>query len=158
MQYTANYQLPQWAEDDRIMMGDFNKAMADIDRGLAGVAQDGAAALAQAVGSGGQNCRIAWGTYSGKGKYGENNSNSLEFGFSPVLVMVGCANHYNKAAWPTIMIRGVGAACADTSTAMSDMSVQWQNAGVKWWNNYSEENQNNSAGTAYYYIAVGYTK
>ena len=28
MNYTANYQLPQWVETDRIMMEDFNEAMA----------------------------------------------------------------------------------------------------------------------------------
>ena len=36
MNYTENYQLPQWVETDRIMMEDFNQAMADIDAGIAG--------------------------------------------------------------------------------------------------------------------------
>ena len=34
MEYTINYHLPQWAESDRIMMGDFNQMCSDIDRGL----------------------------------------------------------------------------------------------------------------------------
>ena len=34
MNYTTNYHLPQWVESDRIMMEDFNEAMADIDQGL----------------------------------------------------------------------------------------------------------------------------
>ena len=34
MEYTANYHLPQWVETDRIMMEDFNEAMAAIEKGL----------------------------------------------------------------------------------------------------------------------------
>ena len=34
MNYTTNYHLPQWVESDRIMMEDFNEAMASIDEGL----------------------------------------------------------------------------------------------------------------------------
>ena len=36
MNYTSNYHLPQWVETDKIMMQDFNQAMADIDAGIAG--------------------------------------------------------------------------------------------------------------------------
>lgn len=35
MNYTTNYHLPQWVESDRIMMEDFNDAMAGIDGGIA---------------------------------------------------------------------------------------------------------------------------
>lgn len=34
MEKTNKYQLPQWTEDDRIMMADFNDAMASIEAGL----------------------------------------------------------------------------------------------------------------------------
>ena len=34
MNYTENYQLPQWVETDRIMMEDFNEAMAKVDQGI----------------------------------------------------------------------------------------------------------------------------
>ena len=34
MDYTANHHLPQWEKSDRIMMDDFNAAMADIEAGL----------------------------------------------------------------------------------------------------------------------------
>ena len=36
MIYTANYHLPQWVEEDRIIMEDINDAMAGIDQGLQG--------------------------------------------------------------------------------------------------------------------------
>ena len=41
MEYTTNYHLPQWVESDRIMMEDFNEAMAAIDGGIK-AAQDAA--------------------------------------------------------------------------------------------------------------------
>ena len=47
MNYTNNYHLPQWAETDRIMMEDFNQAMADIEEGMSDNAQ--AAETAQAA-------------------------------------------------------------------------------------------------------------
>ena len=34
MNYTENYHLPQWVKSDRIMMEDFNAAMAEIESGL----------------------------------------------------------------------------------------------------------------------------
>lgn len=34
MDYTKNYHLPQWVKEDRIMMEDFNAAMAGIEKGL----------------------------------------------------------------------------------------------------------------------------
>ena len=34
MNYTQNYQLPQWEKDDRIMMDDFNDAMSKVENGL----------------------------------------------------------------------------------------------------------------------------
>lgn len=47
MEYTKNYHLPQWVKSDRIMMEDFNGAMAGIEAGITGNAQ--AAARAQAA-------------------------------------------------------------------------------------------------------------
>lgn len=34
MDYTKNYRLPQWVDEDRIMRQDFNNAMANIENGL----------------------------------------------------------------------------------------------------------------------------
>ena len=36
MDYTQNYHLPQWEKADRIMMDDFNAAMAGIETGQIG--------------------------------------------------------------------------------------------------------------------------
>lgn len=51
MEYTKNYHLPQWVKEDRIMMDDFNAAMAGIEAGLtacrSGTEQAGEALAAQ---------------------------------------------------------------------------------------------------------------
>lgn len=51
MDYTTNYHLPQWVESDRIMMEDFNEAMAAIDGGIKAAQDtaDGGAAAAEAA-------------------------------------------------------------------------------------------------------------
>ena len=38
MNYTSNYQLPQWVESDRVLMNDFNDANSKLDAALTGLA------------------------------------------------------------------------------------------------------------------------
>ena len=47
MEYTTNYHLPQWVESDRIMMGDFNEAMSNLEGGIT-TAQEAADAAKEA--------------------------------------------------------------------------------------------------------------
>lgn len=75
MEKTTNYQLPKWEKSDLIKMDDFNDAFGKLDAALkanadaaAGAASAAAVtALAQDVGAGGKNCRIAFGSYTGTG-------------------------------------------------------------------------------------------
>ena len=48
MEYTTNYHLPQWVESDRIMMGDFNEAMSNLEGGIT-TAQEAADAAQSAA-------------------------------------------------------------------------------------------------------------
>ena len=66
MNYTENYQLPQWEKSDRIMMEDFNDAFQKVDTAT----------------------RILVGSYTGNGKSGEDNPRSLSFTFTPMLVII----------------------------------------------------------------------
>ncbi len=150
MQYTENYQLPQWAEDDRIMMGDFNKAMADIDRGLAGVARDGAAALAQAVGSGGQNCRVAFGSYVGNGKSGYADRRTLTLGFRPLVLFITTAA--GSQYGPTVMVRPAQQASVGYTNGTAWGA--WGSREVTWGGG-DENCALNSKDTTYYYVAIG---
>ena len=63
MTKTTNYQLPQWEETDRIMMDDFNDAMAAIDAAMP---------------------RIMTGTYTGDGAA----TRTISLGFTPKCVYV----------------------------------------------------------------------
>ncbi len=145
MQYTENYQLPQWAEDDRIMMGDFNKAMADIDRGIAAAAKD--------LGTGGKNARIQWGTYTGNSKWGPGSPSSLQFDFHPLLVYIFGHRGTEKDLyavsfqWPLIQNNG-------------RLVVTWQDRGITWYapsgvSGDGDTAQMNRTGYTYTYIVVG---
>ena len=98
MNYTTNYHLPQWVESDRILMEDFNDAMAGIDQGLQGAqtAADTAeskANAAQAAASAAQgtannafcpdNMPYVIGTYTGG-----NGAPKFSLGFRPAAVLV----------------------------------------------------------------------
>ena len=75
MNKTANFQLTQWEKTDRIMMEDFNRDNAAIDAALKSNA-DKAAALQTAL-AGAGNCSMETQSYTGNGKYGQNNPNTV---------------------------------------------------------------------------------
>ena len=72
MDYTTNYQLPVWAEDDRILMDDFNEAFDTIEDALSQhdstldtLETDVAAATTGLAEKG--NCQLYLATYIGTG-------------------------------------------------------------------------------------------
>ena len=94
MNYTTNYHLPQWVESDRILMEDFNDAMAGIDQGIQGAkaaaetaqttadtAEQKAEALADAYTP--SNQPFVVGTYVGTGK-----DTTVTLGFRPKFVVI----------------------------------------------------------------------
>ena len=121
MDYTTNYHLPQWVESDRIMMEDFNEAMAAIDGGIkaaqdaadggaaaAGAAQttanraeskaDAAQASADAAGNAAADLAAIAYTTENKpfvtGSYTGNGSSTyrtINLGFRPSAVLIGCS-------------------------------------------------------------------
>ncbi len=78
MEYTKNYHLPQWKEDDRIMMRDFNQMCADMEKGLT-EAKD-AATLAQSMA---EEKGFVVGSYSGNG-----NTQNITLGFRPSFLII----------------------------------------------------------------------
>ena len=86
MNKTANFQLTQWENTDRILMEEFNSDNEKIDTALKASA-DGVAALQTALASCG-NCKIVYGTYTGTGKYGRENPNKLTFDGDPLFVFI----------------------------------------------------------------------
>ena len=70
MNYTTNYHLPQWVESDRIMMEDFNDAMASIDEGLTEAYRP-------------TNLPYVIGSYTGNG-----GTQDIELGFQPRFLFI----------------------------------------------------------------------
>ena len=100
MEYTTNYHLPQWVETDRIMMGDFNDAMASIEEGLNSNAQAAEAAQAAAE----TQCKT--GTYTGNGKTMAEGGNLIQTGFPPKFVIV--SRGWTNTTRPTSYLALVG--------------------------------------------------
>ena len=70
MNYTQNYQLPQWESEDRILMEDFNEAMEKLEGGLSGL-EAGAP-------------KIAVGLYTGTA----DEPLQVSLGFRPKMVLI----------------------------------------------------------------------
>ena len=134
MDYTANYQLPVWAETDRILRTDFNNAFGAIDTALEGKG----------------NCQIIYGSYQANNKYGSTNANTLAFPGKPLLVMILDDVRGGH------MVMTSGSKCAFLSYFHYEItyhvSVEWPTPNtVKWWSN-SALNQAND-GVTYHYVA-----
>lgn len=96
MEYTTNYHLPQWVKSDRIMMDDFNDAMAAMEEGMSSAANtaNAAASTANAAQSLAQqtagaaytpdNKPYAVGLYQGLG----TESQDIVVGFKPSIVIL----------------------------------------------------------------------
>ena len=63
MNYTQNYQLPQWVETDRILMEDFNDAFDTIESAMSGFG----------------NCQVYTTSYVGTNRFGSSDRNTLTF-------------------------------------------------------------------------------
>ncbi len=149
--HTQHYALNQWARNDQILMDDFNADNAKLDAALQAEA-NARTALETALGSGGNNCRIATGSYVGTGTYGPSNRNSLQFDFTPALVLVldGAAPNTNSH-----MLRGAAKAWGYNGT----IDLEWSAHGVAWScprSGGDADRQLNRQGATYYYLALGY--
>lgn len=78
MNYTENYHLPQWVKTDRIMMDDFNAAMASLEDGLT---------TAQATADEAVRLPYAAGSYVGNG-VSLWDGQDINLGFRPSFVIV----------------------------------------------------------------------
>ena len=166
MKRTTNYDLPTWEKDDFIRMQDFNDLTGKLDAALKQTADtadevsrtaataESVTAIAQGLGTHGKNARIAWGSYTGDGKYGSANPNTLTFDFKPVMVTVGSDNESYLSGGQMIWPLTLGSAVAGGS-----VRVTWGERSVSW---YTLETtnphiyQSNSSGYVYHYLAIGY--
>lgn len=152
MNKTANFQLTQWEKTDRIMMEDFNRDNAAIDAALKSNA-DKAAALQTAL-AGAGNCSIEIKSYTGNGKFGQNNPNSITFSKKPkaVLILGDCFFTLitDKAPNNAIAMVKLGG-----SATFDDIIVNWKESGtLQFYSTRNEYSQGNCEGYIYQVIAL----
>ena len=141
MNHTTNYNLPQWEDTDRVTRTDVNAAMSTIDAAIAGVG----------------NCRVAYGTYTGTGTFGNSSPNTLTFDFEPKLVIVQSINSATFTPGSDyilsilFLMRGVRLYyCGDNSSNY----ISWSGNSVSWYGG-TAVGQLNKNGFNYIYVAIG---
>ena len=136
MNYTQNYHLPQWEENDRVMRTDFNSAMAALEDGLTDNAETAAKAL---------ELPYATGTYTGNG-----DTISIQTGFRPRFLIVSAQDLVSQDYYiGRIAIIGESNFQKMVSFHSNSFSVKWFAAG----SGTPSFPRLNAAGTVYNYIA-----
>lgn len=166
---TKNYALPKWKKSDFIQMDDFNDAFAKLDTALKAEADARAAAdstaskalsaLEQTV-TKSKLCRIKYGSYTGNGKSGKADPNTLSCDFYPVLLIISRIDEYSNIT-RAVAIRGVskfssGAGNRLNINTWSERSVSWysETETDTYYNAYDV--QLNTSGIVYQYLMLGY--
>ena len=143
MNYTTNYQLPQWVQEDRIMMEDFNDMTAKVDEALG---------EHETLLSGVGNCKIVAGSYVGTGTY-YDTKNTLTFPGKPMMVVLFQQIRSGSGNNRMIMIRGATWSYSYDEYSNSRNGVTWGETSVSWSCN-SATYQYNEEGQSYCYIAL----
>ena len=155
MENTSNYGLKRWDPEDRILHTEFNDNWDKIDAALKSNA-DKAAALQTALASCG-NCKIVYGSYTGTGKYGSGQPNTLNFAHKPVFVCVQQKTNPNTSTeYALRMIRDSVWANGTEDNYTYSQIVTWGANSVSWYSvdpNFAAQ-QFNESGKIYQYIAL----
>ena len=167
MEKTTNYQLPKWEKNDFIKMDDFNDAFGKLDAALkanadaaAGAASaERVTALEQTV-TKSKLCRIKYGSYTGNGKTGKANPNTLSCDFYPVLLIISTVDQYSNIT-RAVAIRGINIFTSGVSNR--DDLITWNARGVSWYPSLENDTsfdvshvQLNASGIVYQYLLFGY--
>ena len=144
MNYTANYQLPQWVETDRILMEDFNDMASTLDAALGGLREDVDTHAETLAGCG--NCQLYSGSYVGTGSV---QPVTHTFPGKPLVVMVGDGNYGSAIiAW-----RGMSYAHpSDYDNAQ--LEITWSESQVSWFYDGNTERALNQKGRTYRVAAL----
>ena len=150
MQQTSKYQFNLIEGTDDFSPTPLNDNMERVEEELSEL-NDTVAQHTAAIGTGGHNCRIAWGSYVGTGAFGTDSPNSLSFDFTPAVILIRTPG----VRYTTVLVRG----CTTSHGCINDsyeIQVSWTDAGVSWYSPDASNTQNNSSGSTYYYTAMGY--
>lgn len=96
-----------------------------------------------------------YGSYSGTGKYGESNPNTLDLGYDPMVVFVCPDGGANAIGGEAFMWIYPGACMNLTNGGTENWQTFELNEGIlSWYNTSSAKNQLNSSGVTYRYMAI----
>lgn len=142
MNKTANFQLNQWVETDRIQMADFNSDNQKIDAALAA------------------GTKFAAGSYTGTNQYGSAHPNTLTFDFTPkaLILFNGNANSYIKAPMMLVAPAETQYFVYNGTGGGYEIKVTWGEKSVSWYGTNSSagaQAQMNSNYGTYFYLAIG---
>ena len=155
MDQTTNYQLSQWDAEDRILREDFNADNAKLEQALA--AQAEAQNQMQTALAGCGNCKVVYGTYTGNGKYGSSNKNTLTFEHKPIMVFVQARDYVsNTADYHLRMVRTSTWSNGAHDNYYFAQTVSWTDTSVSWYSTSgtTAECQFNKSSTVYCYVAL----
>ena len=145
---TANYQLSQWESTDRILMADFNGDNAKIDAALKANADAAASAAAAAAARG--NCQIWADTYTGSGKAGSGNKNSIAFPQKPVLFRICQADN----SYHTVSFHGCKELYVMNGASAYICTASWSGNTLSWYHERDYVLQLNDINKVYHVVAL----
>ena len=181
--HTTNFELCQWQADDQVKRTDFNEDNAKIDAALNDLSGGLAAAQAEKADQTALDAlaaevakkattaaleavraavpKIAVGTYTGTGTYGDSKPCTLDLtqtiGREPQLVLVRRQTDPSGRTKCLTLIRGAAAAdCYNAHDILSDTTnrITWTGKRVSWYGE-SASVQMNESGFLYIYLAIG---
>ena len=91
------------------------------------------------------------GSYIGSGQYGQSNPNKLELEFTPKVAMIT----KTSGVYDTYLLNGKTVSYVQSSTGVSEITVEWTGQAVSWYSSDSVEAQLNENGVLYVYTVFG---
>lgn len=148
MQHTSKYQFKLIEGTDSFSPGPLNDNMEMVEEQFEAVEEEFSEVMTN-LGSGGNTARISCGSYVGTGTYGAGNPNTLTFDFRPLLLI--WADPVYDQYTTVVCMRG-----RDNQPGPNGrITTIWGNNSVSWYHNSSAQEQANSSGVSYPYVAIG---
>ena len=150
MQQTSKYQFKLIDGTDSFSPGPLNDNMEKVEEQFEAVEEEFSEVMTN-LGSGGNTARIIYGSYVGTGTYGAGNPNTLTFGFRPLLIILGDPEYSQYST--VVCMRGRVTQPGPNSGYR--INFTWGDNSVSWYNTVSAQQQANSDGITYHYVAIG---
>ena len=137
--HTEKYQLNQWSLDDPVQMEEFNADNRRVEQALTELENN--------------QLRIAMGSYTGTGEYGENHPITLTFPFKPLLLYT-----YGGTLSDVFVLTSCALsryADPDLSNSEYTLNFVWTDNSVSWYNNVKAYAHLNEKDMVYHYMVIG---